>query len=35
MLDRQGYTLLEAGTPDKLTVKLDVAELWRIYGGEG
>lgn len=27
MLDRQGYTLLEAGTPDKLTVKLDVAEL--------
>ena len=27
MLDRNGYTLLEAGTPDKLTVKLDVAEL--------
>lgn len=27
MLDRNGYTLLEAGTPDKLTVKMDVAEL--------
>lgn len=27
LLDRNGYTLLEAGTPDKLTVKLDVAEL--------
>ena len=34
MLDRQGYTLLGAGTLDKLTVRLDVAELWRIYRGE-
>lgn len=35
MLDRQGYTLLEMGTPDKLTVSLDVVELWHRYGGGG
>lgn len=34
MLDRQGYTLLEVGTPDKLSVSLDVVELWHRYDGE-
>lgn len=27
MLDRQGYTVIEIGTPDKLTITLDLEKL--------
>lgn len=29
LCDRQGYTVLEIGTPDKVTVTLDLGELIR------
>lgn len=34
LCDRQGYTVLEIGTPDKVTVTLDLGELVR-RGGLG
>lgn len=34
LCDRQGYTVIEIGTPDKLTVQLDLAELYERHSGE-
>lgn len=32
LCDRQGYTVLEIGTPDKVTVTMDLGELVRLHG---
>lgn len=34
LCSRQGFTVIEIGVPDKLTAKLDLAELYEQYGKE-
>ena len=34
LCDRQGYSVIEIGKPDKLTVKLNLEELYERHSGE-